>query len=374
MLVATNPANYLRNIRFIMPGFESSYQTQPFNPLFLQRLGSYRALRFMEWMQTNNSTERNWSDRPTTSDYTWTLRGVPLEVLIQLANATGMAPWFNIPAQATDSYVQQFADTVNQLLSPSLHFYVEYSNENWNGTFSQTAWIQAQGLEAGYSTDPTLAGFYFNAARSSRIFAIFGSALATPSRMIRVMSGEADNSFLADQMLGFQNAFANADALAIAPYFNCDDTANGGFGVLGDPATEAQVDAMSTAQVIAIELAHINGCANQQIQSNAAVARKYGVKLVAYEGGQGLVGLNSAQNDGVMTGLFKAANRDPQMKALYAQYLANWVGAGGDILVHYSDVGAYTKYGFYGALEYQDQDPSSAPKYLQLMTFAGQNH
>jgi hypothetical protein len=377
METATNSANYLRNIRFIMPGFESTYLTQPFNPAFLQRLGSYHVLRFMEWMLTNGSAVRNWADRAAPGDYTYTWRGVPLEVLVQLANATGIAPWFNIPAQATDDYVRQFSTTLNQQLNRSLRFYLEYSNETWNGTFSQTPWIQSQGQSAGLSTDPTLAGFYFNAVRSSQIFAIFRSSVvssaAAPDRMVRVMAAQAANSWLSDQMLGFRNAFASADVLAIAPYFNCDDTGAGGFGILGDPATAARVDAMSVDQVVDIELAHINGCANQQMQSSAAVARKYGLRLVAYEGGQSLAGYYGAENDSVMTALFKAANRSGRMNALYAQYLADWVAAGGDLFAHYSDVTAYTKYGNWGALEYQDQDPNTAPKYQALMTFGSQH-
>jgi hypothetical protein len=373
MVMATNPANYLRNIRFIMPGCESTYLTSPFNPQFLQRLGGYKVLRYMEWMLTNGSTVRNWSDRPLPGDYTWTLRGVPLETLIQLANLTGITPWFNIPAQATDSYVKQFAALVNQQLSPSLRFYLEYSNETWNGSFSQTAWIQAQGLAAGYGTNTTMAGFFFTSARSSSIFATFKSVLTTPSRMIRVIASQAANSWLSDQMLAFQNSFANADVLAIAPYFNCDDTATGGFGVLGDPSTAALVDAMTVDQVVTVELAHINGCANPEMQSTAAVARKYGLKVVAYEGGQSLVGYNGAENDSLMTALFKGANRSTRANSLYAQYLANWVAAGGDIFVQYSDVSSYTKYGNWGSMEYQDQDPATAPKYQALMTFAAQH-
>jgi hypothetical protein len=373
METATNPANYLRNIRFLMPGSESTYLTQPFNPTFIQRLSGYKTLRFMEWMLTNGSTQRNWSDRALPSDYTYMRRGVPLEVLVKLANSTGITPWFNIPAQANDSYVQQFAALINQQLSSTLKFYLEYSNENWNGTFSQRAYTQAQGVAAGYSSDPTMAGFFYNAARSSQIFSIVRSALSSPGRMIRVMAAQAANAWLSDQMLGFQNSFANTDALAIAPYFNCDDTSSGGFGVLGDPSTAVQVDAMSSSQIIDIELAHINGCANQQMKSSAAVAQKYGLKLVAYEGGQSLVGYYGAENDAVMTALFKTANRDPRMVALYTQYLSNWVAAGGDLFLHFSDVTAFTRYGSWGALEYQDQDPNTAPKFQSLMTFAAQH-
>ena len=373
IVAATNPSNPIRNIRFIMPGFESTYQTQPFHPTFLQRLQNYQVLRFMEWMLTNGSSVKNWSDRPTPTDYTYSWRGIPLEVMIQLANTLNVKPWFNIPAQATDNYISQFATLVGQQLNSSLKFYVEYSNETWNGTFSQNAYLQSQGQALGLSTDPTLAAAYYNAYRAVQIFSLFQTALGGTSRMIRVIASQAANSWLSDQTLGFRNAYGSADALAIAPYFNCSDTANGGFGILGDPSTASQVAAMSTDQVIDIELQHINGCAMQQMQSNAAVAQKYGLKMVAYEGGQSLVGYGGAENNSALTAVFKAANRSTRMTSLYAQYLQNWVTTGGDVFVHYSDVSAESKYGSFGALEFQDQDPGTAPKYQALTTFAGQH-
>jgi hypothetical protein len=52
--------------------------------------------------------------------------------------------------------------------------------------------------------------------------------------------------------------------------------------------------------------------------------------------------------------------------------MQNWVNSGGDMFVHYSDMGAYAQYGSFGALEFQDQDPATSPKYTALMTFASQ--
>ncbi len=369
---ATDPTNPIRNIRFILPGFESTYQTQPFHPLFLQRLQNYQVLRFMEWMITNGSTVQNWTDRAQPTDYTYSWRGVPLEVMIQLANTLNVRPWFNIPAQATDGYVHQFAALVQQNLNPSLSFYLEYSNETWNTTFSQSSYIEAQGLALGFSSSPTLNGADYTAYRAVQIFNQFQAAVGNSGRMIRVIASEAANSWLSNQTLQFHNAYASADVLAIAPYFNCDDTATGGFGVLGDPSTEDQVAAMSIDQVDSIQLAHINNCALQQMQSNSVVAASYGLKMVAYEGGQSLVGYNGAENNDTMTALFGSVNRGAGMGPLYAQYLQNWVSAGGDMFLHYSDMGGYAKYGNFGTLEYQDQDPSTSPKYTALMNFASQ--
>jgi len=369
---ATNPSNPIRNIRFILPGFESTYGSQPFHPLFLQRLQKYQVLRFMEWMATNGSTVKHWGDRATPEDYTYSWRGVPLEVLIQLANALQARPWFNIPAQASDYYVQQFAHLVQQKLNPSLNFYLEYSNETWNTSFPQSAYIEGQGQALGFSPDPTLAGADYTAYRSVQIFNTF-QGIVGAGRMTRVIASQAANSWLSNQTLQFQNAFNSADVLAIAPYFNCSDAMTGGFGVLGDPSTADQVAAMSISQVEAIQLAHINNCALQEMQSNAAVAASYGLKMVAYEGGQSLVGYNGSENNDAMTQLFGAVNRDSGMAPLYEQYLQNWVNSGGDMFLHYSDTSAYTKYGNFGALEYQDQDPATSPKYQALMNFVSQH-
>jgi hypothetical protein len=372
METATNPANPLRNIRLIMPGFESTYATQPFHPLFLQRLQSYHVLRFMEWTLTNGSATQNWADRATPLDYTYSLRGVPLEVLAHLATTTNAIPWFNIPAQATDDYVKQFAMTVKASMPAGAPFYLEYSNETWNGGFSQNTYIRNQGLSLNLSTDPTLAAAYYTAYRSVQIFNIFNS-VGSPSPMIRVIASQAANSWLSDQTVGFQNAFGSADALAIAPYINCGGAGSGTLGMLGDPASAAQVTAMTADQIIDVEVAEVNGCVLQEMRSNAAVAKKYGLKLVGYEGGQSLVGFNGAENNSAMTALFEQANRSPRMETMYGQYLQNWVASGGDVMVHFNDVGGYTKYGSWGALEYQDQDPNTAPKYRALVTFSAQN-
>ena len=68
VLRSTNPTNYVRNIRFLMPGFEATYATQPFYPPVLARWGEFNTFRFMDWLQTNNGThQKEWADRATTN-------------------------------------------------------------------------------------------------------------------------------------------------------------------------------------------------------------------------------------------------------------------------------------------------------------------
>jgi len=374
-LTYTNPMNPLHNIRLVTPGYADMGSNIVFHPEFLLRLKGYVAFRFMEWMQTNTSTQVNWTDRPLVTDYTWTQKGVPLEVMIALAKQTGASPWFNIPHAATDNYVLNFAMMVKEKLNPSIKFYIEYSNETWNTEFSQAAYVEQQGLARGMSTDQYTAGAYYTAYRSVQIFNIFQGVFGNTSRFTRVIASQAANPGLQETTISYHNYFQNADALAIAPYFSdCSDASIGGWGVLGSPATETQVDALSVATVLEAEQEHVSNCANAEMTVAAAVAHKYGLKLIGYEGGQSLVGTGAAATDTTMANLFAAANRDPGMGTIYDSYLQNWKNAGGDIFFHFSDVVAYNQYGNWGSLERQDQDPSTAPKYESLMRYAAANN
>ena len=51
----TDPQNYIRNIHVIMPGFEETWQQEPFHPAFLKRWQGMACFRFMDWMHTNGS-------------------------------------------------------------------------------------------------------------------------------------------------------------------------------------------------------------------------------------------------------------------------------------------------------------------------------
>jgi len=86
-ITKTDPANPVRNIRFILPGFEGIYDKQPFHPDFLKRWEKFKVIRFMDFQHTNNSKQVNFSDRPTTKIQTQGgSGGVALEYMVQLAN------------------------------------------------------------------------------------------------------------------------------------------------------------------------------------------------------------------------------------------------------------------------------------------------
>ena len=165
MVRSTNPTNYVRNIRFIMPGFEATYRTQPFYPPFLARWGEFNTIRFMDWLQTNNGTQqREWADRATTNNYTYTEKGVPIEVMVDLCNRLKVNPWFSMPHLASDDYISKFAALVQRTLDPSLQVYVEYSNEVWNSMFAQHRYAEQKGKELNLGPADLGAGLRWAAA------------------------------------------------------------------------------------------------------------------------------------------------------------------------------------------------------------------
>lgn len=359
----TNPQDPIRNLHLILPGFEQTYKIQLFHPLFLERLRPFKTLRFMNWMETNGSDIQHWSDRPTPNDATQGAgKGVALEYLIDLANTLQANPWFTLPHQATDEYVRQSATMVRDRINPNLKIYIEYSNEVWNGApdFSQQQYAQAQGLALGLAEDPYLASLRYYSQRSVEIFKIWKSVFGGRERLVRVLASQYVNPWTAEQVLTWKNAYQSADAYAIAPYFSGEwDYPENLPRLL--KSTEAEI-----FQAMADEIQSYGPFLQENYQQ---IREKYGLDLIAYEGGQHLVSAAFGDHEPEITKLFTSLNRHPKMRQLYTQYLNQWQAAGGGLLCHFVDVTPYTRHGSWGALEYQNQDPRTAPKYQALLDF-----
>jgi|GEM_PF-2296566 len=383
-IASTDPSrtgNYIRNIQVIPESLLNTAQTQRFNPDFLESVKGMETLRFMDWIGTNDSTQSNWSDRPQASDAIYTKDGVPLEVMVDLANQAGVDPWFTIPHAATDDYVRNFAQYVKNNLDPNLKVYVEYSNEVWNGQFEQYRYAQEQGRalfgSQGGSDFEQNRRFY--AKRTTDITRTWDQVFgADKERVIGVLGAQAANTWTASTALnyirsqGWSYEEAGIDTIAIAPYFG---------GYLGSSQHEATLtswtrDADGGLNKLFQELSRggvvSNGpaggglaAAGRWIQSFANLAQQGGLTLTAYEGGQHLVGVNNVVNNNAITNLFIAANKDPRMGQLYREYLQGWQTAGGDLFVNFSDVGTASKWGSWGVRDSLYQTSSAKWEALQ---------
>jgi hypothetical protein len=229
-VTATDPDDYVRDIHVWLPGFEQTGAEQEFHPQFLQRLRGMRTLRFMDWMNTNNSTRVTWDEYPTEHSARQN-GGVAPQIMARLANRVGADPWFAMPHLADDDFVRQFATSVRDSLDPNLKIYVEYSNEVWNRQFQQARWAQEQGAAKGWYSPgwEWQAGLHYQALRSVEIFRIWREVFGADAdrRLVRVLATQAANPAAGEAVLGWEDAYKEADAVAIAPYFTCDGDYNG---------------------------------------------------------------------------------------------------------------------------------------------------
>ena len=129
-LTGTNPADPLRNIRVVLPGFEDTHVTQPFHPLFLKSLQRYSVLRFMDWARTNHDHPEGMAfrDRVLPSSATQTA-GVAWEHVAHLCNVLGATAHVNVPHAADDSFVRALGALLLTELRPDVKVHLEYSNE-----------------------------------------------------------------------------------------------------------------------------------------------------------------------------------------------------------------------------------------------------
>ena len=421
-IASTDPnhtGNYLRNIRVVSPGvvcdddalafcyaesdpacqrsacrsMEAAVSDRLFHPLFLRNLVHYRALRYMNPQSTNvisNSMPQQveWADRATLDKVRWSNQaGIPVEVAVGLSNLVKADPWLNMPHQASDDYIRQFARLTHQLLDPSRTVYVEYANEIWNTAFSAGSWVEKQGLAAWPNTPDSAYTKRINwyGRRTAETCDIWRTEWAGDAdRVACVLSAQAANPWTANAALNC-NLWNQAPcqshgikAVAIAPYFGhylgnistgpevsgWTTDVDGGLGRLfAELSTGGQLTGGPTGGAL--------GWSDQWIHQYASLAQTRKLKLLAYEGGQHLVGIGNVQNDVRVTNLFVTANRDPRMGDLYTSMLGNWRDAGGGLFMHYASMGQFGKYGSWGALENMGQ--LSSPKYDALIRFINAN-
>ncbi len=372
--------DYIRNIRVVPEAYESTYKNQIFNPEFTQKIEPFSTLRFMDWMETNDSTQKEWKDRPKLKDARYSEVGAPVEIMVELANQTNQNAWFTMPHMATNSYVWNFANYVKNNLKPGLEVYVEYSNEVWNPQFEQAKWAGQQAKQQWSNSDLNYLDWY--SKRTTEVVKLWDRVFGNDSeRVIGVMSAQAANLSTGEQVLDYNWGSNNLshedtgiDAIAIAPYFGnyigqsvnrgkLESWAREKDGGVGKLFQEINHGGLLNNSPKGGALAQAYG----NMEAYADLAEEEGLELLAYEGGQHLAGLQGLENSRAITELFIKANRDPRMKGIYKNYLKEWFDVGGDLFANFNDVGTPSKWGSWGTLESVYQDHS--PKYDAIVEF-----
>jgi len=353
----------VRDIHLIMPGFENTYPTNPYNPELISFMDDFQVIRFMDWMETNGSSNTLWTDRNTTDFYSQTLdNGVGYEHIVNLCNTSGKNPWICVPHRANNQYISELAKLFRDSLNPDLKIYIEYSNEVWNGSFAQSQYADSMGNVMGYSGNPWEQGWQYYAKRTADVMRIFENEFQDNSRLVKVISSQAANSWLTNYIIEkFEDPLYNptqvqADAIAIAPYF--------GGSVANDIGNAGLINSVSVDDILdSLELSLPTAYA--WMNANKVVADTHNLELIAYEGGQHLVANATYYNDTAYVNKLMDANRHQRMEDLYCEYLNYWFDSTqAGLFCNFSSHGVYSKYGSWGIKEFMDDTLS--PKYLGL--------
>ena len=387
----TDPSDHIRNIRILMPGgicsnnpykrvysakscsrgyflsFEKHYATILFNPDYLNYMKDFKVIRFMNMAGITRNPITSWSERNTIRQQTWggkpTVRGAPLEIMVELANQTGADPWFCLPHKASNDYIRKFASYVRKHLRPGLKVYIEYTNEAWNTIFSQAHYMKDKGGELRLDPDRAKAGYKYYSMRSVQMFDIWEKVFGGTQRIVRVMGSWTGYTRMSEMLLSYQDAYKKTDALAIAPYF---------YPKLTTVRRAKSVNDIFKALYDKKEIYSIPGVI-KLIAKHAKIAKDYGVDLIAYEGGQHLVDWKSRSIHKNPTKLLIAANKDWRMAKAYKDFLRGWKKVGGTLFVHFSAPRTSQWFGSWGTKEYLTQPLSKAPKHRAILQFIKSN-
>lgn len=376
-----------------------------FNPDWLARVGDVEAVRFMDWMLTNNSAVSSWDQRARISDYSWARRGVPLEIMIRLANETGAEPWFTLPHLADDAYVARFSQMVHDTLDPELRAWFEFSNEIWNWSFAQADWAE-QAARARWNRES--AWVQYGAVRAAEVMRVIDRVYADmPARRVRVLGLFTGWLGLEQDMLDAPDFRAEDpanrppveffDALAVTGYFSGDLHSESKREMvrqwladsLSDARMRADAQGLSGAardawlaehrferaiERAAAELmdGSVSGNAENSLHDlidrtlthHAAVARGYDLALVMYEGGTHVVVRPEDHGDQELVDFFIALNYAPQMGDLYRALLTGWATLTEAPFNAYMDIANPSVWGSWGALRHLDDDN---PRWHALM-------
>jgi hypothetical protein len=287
--------------------------------------------------------------------------GVSIEYQVELCNTLGVDGWFNVPHLADDDYVFNMAVLINNTLSSNLKAYIEYSNEVWNWApgFVQTRYASAMALAEGDTSGDRHLKWY--GRKSSQVFSIFDRVFGSSARtrLVRVVAVQAGSGSAQMSQVGF----GGADALAIGAYF--------GHGLNSFLYNSAGWQNITVDQVLDQARKAILSNILASSKSSAEVAKSYGLKLIAYEGGQhfgggGNCGAVDCSTIADLQTKLMAANHSPRMKGLYQNMLKAWSLAGGATFAAFSHIGYDSRYGSWGALQHQMEDRSVAWKWQAL--------
>ncbi len=364
-ITSSDPTDYVKNIRLVMPGEQNTYQTQPFNPQYLNALQPFSYLRFVDAMQINSATQQvgmTWANETPITYRTQTKStGISIQYMVDLCNTLNKDMWVNMPVGAASTYVSNFASYVAANLNPGLKVYVEYGGEVWNNGYAdQYAYVSSYG-KANNLTYPQA-----TANLTADCWNIWRQVFAGQTdRMVRVVGSQ----FSWTGNLGPEIAQLVATSSPSDPDHGFDVVSGGSyFGV-----DTSSFDAQTTVQQIeAAETASLPGFA-QVVQNYMDAVEGWEAQLnqhipvIMYEGG-----LSLATGSPYVSwyDAFIGTQTDPGQGPITTAFLNDLAAAGVTGVNYYSFIRPADEFGEWGSMDYLGEPSSETPKYNALLAFA----
>jgi len=379
-ILTSTSGNYLKNFKLLPLIYENSATYPTFNPKFLQGLTTFHAFRFMDWINTNGSTQSVWADRVTKTYYTQAGgRGASYDYAIELCNELDADAWVCIPHAADDNFMTQAARLWRDGLRTNRKVYLEYSNEIWNWMFTQAgfcinnapghpnAYVSADLAAIGPMNDMHPEKDAYMMARTFRLWkAEFAGANA--DRMVRaaaVQHGWPDNTRRILNYL-FDVDGQGCDVVSPGGYFN--------FHQADHDLWVTQCASVTASQVCDGTLAGYDANEGSWTDETAAFVNARGLGYVCYEAGQHMQPWQ--QSDWCYNQAVYDAQIHPKMYDLYLKNFTKLTdpSVNCSLYMAFAYMGArQSKYGSWGHLENMSQvgNPGGymtiAPKFQALL-------
>jgi hypothetical protein len=379
-----DPTDHLRDMHLYRVEWEHLFEAgQIMSPLWLEKFGSVGTMRFMDLTKVNGpgsegapgesagggllNTE---AGRPTPASMTHYWKGISIEEVVDIANQTGINPWYTItpfatsepwagyptvpvgPATDPEDLTRFLAEYVEANLDPGLVMYWELGNEMWNYNFAVWPWMQDEWLaDPDWKVLGVQQGsvWEYEGVQAMRHMAVIGDVFAgQEERVVRVAATQTAWLAIADAFLDGPWWTPNLSPGGnTPPYTEFDATSIMGYFSLGVPnwsVTEAELaDRIESGLYTDDEnldwfadfvYDQINGTgATAYIDSMSAWfqyanlrAEARDLSLVMYEGGSHttLTGGGGNQDFAVLCQFYDMWNTSQQLVDVYAHAIELW--------------------------------------------------
>lgn len=389
----TEPNNYIRKIHLVAEKNEKIFEQRPFNPDYLHKIRPFDAIRFMSWTNPRSTHLVEWNEHPMPEFAHYTGKnGVPIEIMLDMANAVNAVPWLNMPHKANDDFMREYARLARRRVTGNKKIIIEFSNEMWNVIFpasmyatqqASQLWPNAYRHKSYYERRVKLANNWYG-KRSVEMCRIWKKVFGNKkNRVICVIASQSNIRWVGQEALDCPlwkqgPCGTHVDAYAVGPYFGeyiaklpyRKQVTNWAHRLDGISMLFKEIE-QGDVLLNGPKGGAIQHFINAHMQVSNKLADEYDLPLFAYEAGQHLTRYDPPHKvtNPELLDFFMRANKNFRMKSAYQRYLRAWEENGGKTMMHYYGIGKPSPNDFFGILASPKQ--KSSYKYDAMLAYMG---